>query len=409
MPLYLYKARNLKGDIEKDVMDAAEKAVVQSILKNRGLFPVEIKETTHNKVGGKKVSLRRRRVSILDLYIFCKQFSIMINAGVPIVVALDVLIKQEENATLKNALRNVAENVHKGFSLSESMKQHSKVFPNILVSMVEVGEMSGNLDRTLEDVAIHFEKENTLRGKIKSAMIYPAFILVVAIAAVVFMIAFVVPKFVAMFDAIGGDLPAMTTMVLNIAYKLREPLFILKIVLSILIVFWTLKALKKSKGGGEIIDKLYFKIPLLKKEFKNILAARFARTLGILVSAGVSIIQSFDVIAAVVNNKVVTKGIENVKNEIRGGSNIADPLADMDIFPRMVIQMIRVGEETGTLETTVAKVAEFYDEEVDRSVKRLTSIIEPVMILLIAILVGVIVVAMIMPVFSMEQQLGSML
>lgn len=408
MPLYSYKARNLKGEIEKGVMEGAEKAVIHSVLKSKGLFPVDIKETSYDKAG-KKVVLRKKKVGVLDLYVFCKQFSIMINAGVPIVATLDVLIKQEENIALKNALRNVAENVHKGFGLSESMKEHDRVFPNILTSMVEVGEMSGNLDRTLEDVATHFEKENTLRGKIKTAMIYPAFIMAVAIIAVIFMIVFIVPKFIAMFDAIGGDLPAITKAVLNLAYKLREPLFLLKIVLIILVALWALKALKKSKGGGVLVDKLYFKIPVLRKEIKKILAARFARTLGILVSAGVPIIQSFDVIATVINNKIVTKGIENVKNEMRGGSNIAGPLAAMDIFPRMVIQMISVGEETGTLETTVAKIAEFYDEEVDRSVKKLTSIIEPAMILLIAIFVGVIVVAMIMPVFSLEQQLGTML
>ena len=409
MPLYAYKARNLKGDVEKGVIEGTEKSAVYSILKTKGLFPVEIKETKYGASKVKTKSRLNKKVPIVTLYIFCRQFSIMINSGVSIVQALDVLIKQEENRTLKEALRNVAENVHKGFSLSESMRQYDKVFPNILVSMVEVGELSGNLDKALEDVSIHFEKENNIRGKIKTAMIYPCFIMAVAILAVIFMVIVIVPKFVSMFNVIGGELPAITQMVLNVANKLKEPLFLLKIVLIIAVAVWLLNRFKNSKEGGIIIDRLYFRIPLLRKEFKKILAARFARTLGLLVAAGVPIIQSFDVVSTVINNKVVQKGIENVKNEIRSGSNIAKPLAAMNIFPKMVTQMISVGEETGTMDTTVAKIADFYDEEVDRSIKRLTSIIEPVMILLIAIFVGIIVIAMIMPIFSLEEQLGTLL
>jgi len=409
MPLYSYKARNLKGNVERGTLEGSDRNTIYGILKTKGLFPIEIKET---KYAGGKVKAKSRlnkKVPLIDMYIFCKQFSIMINAGVPIVQALDVLIKQEDNKRLKEGLKRVAENVHKGFSLSESMRQYDKLFPNILVSMVEVGELSGNLDKALEDVSVHFEKENSIRGKIKTAMIYPCFIMAVAIIAVIFMIVVVVPKFVNMFNVIGGELPAITQMVLNLANKFKNPLFLLKMGSIILFAIWAFIKIKNSKEGGMIIDRLYFKIPLLRKEFKKILAARFARTLGLLVVAGVPIIQSLDVVATVINNKVVQKGIENVKNEIKSGSNIAKPLAAMNIFPKMVTQMISVGEETGTMETTMQKIAEFYDEEVDRSIKRLTSIIEPVMILLIAVFVGIIVIAMIMPIFSLEEQLGTLL
>jgi len=212
-----------------------------------------------------------------------------------------------------------------------------------------------------------------------------------------------------MFDAIGGELPKITQIVLKAADKLREPLFVTEIVLSILFLIWAFKKFRNSKEGGLIVDRLYLKIPILKKELKKIIAARFARTLGLLVASGVPIIQSLDVISSVMNNRVLEKGIENVKNEIKSGSNIAKPLAAMNLFPRMVTQMIRVGEETGTMESTIKKVADFYDEEVDRAIKRLTALIEPMMILLIAIFVGIVVIAMIMPVFSMEEQLGTLL
>lgn len=407
MPLYSYKARNLKGEVERGTMEGAEKNIVYTLLKNKGLFPIDIKETSYNKEGI-KITLKRK-VPMVTMYLFCKQFSIMINAGVPIVQALDILIKQEDNAILKSTLKKVAEDVHKGFGLSESMRKYDKVFPNILVSMVEVGEMSGNLDKALEDISMHFEKENSIRNKIRTAMVYPLFILGVAILAVIFMIVFIVPKFIAMFNAIGGELPGITKMVLSLAQKLKEPLFLAGIVLIISLFIWAFKLAKKSKEGGMIIDSLYFKVPLLKTEFKKILAARFARTLSLLVSAGVPIIQSFDVIATVINNKVVSRGIENVKNEIRGGSNIAKPLEAMNIFPKMVIQMITVGEETGTMDSTIAKIADFYDDEVDSSIKKLTSIIEPIMILLIAVFVGIVVIAMILPVFSLEEQLGTIL
>ena len=409
MPLYAYKARNLKGEVEKGTIDGAQREVVYTILKEKGLYPMEIKQIRYDTSKIKFSFGFRKKVSMVEMYIFCKQFSIMINAGVPIVSALDVLIKQEENSTLKEALRKVAENVHKGFSLSESMRQHSRIFPNILISMIEVGELSGNLDRALEDVALHFEKENSMNGKIKTAMVYPLFILAVAIIAVIFMIVVIVPKFTRMFDTIGGELPKITQMVLRVAEKLKEPLFLLEIGLIIFFTVWSFKQFRNSKEGGLIIDRLYFRIPVFKKEFKKIIAARFARTLGLLVSSGVPIIQSLDVIAGVINNKVVEKGIDNVKNELKSGSNIAKPLAAMNIFPRMVTQMISVGEETGTMETTIKKVADFYDEEVDRAVKRLTAIVEPVMILLIAIFVGIVVVAMIMPIFSLEEQLGTLL
>jgi len=355
-----------------------------------------------------KIILPIRLKTTLREFIHRNIFPLLISNMRKIAMAAN-LKKQEDNKRLKEGLKRVAENVHKGFSLSESMRQYDKLFPNILVSMVEVGELSGNLDKALEDVSVHFEKENSIRGKIKTAMIYPCFIMAVAIIAVIFMIVVVVPKFVNMFNVIGGELPAITQMVLNLANKFKNPLFLLKMGSIILFAIWAFIKIKNSKEGGMIIDRLYFKIPLLRKEFKKILAARFARTLGLLVVAGVPIIQSLDVVATVINNKVVQKGIENVKNEIKSGSNIAKPLAAMNIFPKMVTQMISVGEETGTMETTMQKIAEFYDEEVDRSIKRLTSIIEPVMILLIAVFVGIIVIAMIMPIFSLEEQLGTLL
>ena len=407
MPLYSYKAKNLKGEIEKGTIEGVEKNNVYAVLKSKGLFPMDIKETSNNKVGF-KIRLKKK-VPMVYMYLFCKQFSIMINAGVPIIQTLDILIKQEDNELLKSTLKKVAEDVHKGVSLSDAMKKHGEVFPNILTSMIEVGELSGNLDRALEDVAKHFEKENSLKNKIKAAMMYPVFILGVAIVAMIFMIAVIVPKFISMFDAIGGDLPGITKLVLGLADKFKEPLFLGEIVIFIALLIWIFNTVKKSKEGGLMIDSLYFKVPLLNKEFKKILAARFARTLALLVASGVPIIQSFDVIESVINNKVVSNGIENVKNEVRGGSNIARPLDEMNIFPKMVIQMIVVGEETGTMDSTIAKIADFYDEEVDSSIKKLTSIIEPVMILLIAIFVGFVVLAMILPIFSLEQQLGTIM
>lgn len=406
MASFTYKAKTSSGSVISGRFDAADKGMVVSLLKSKGFYPMDIKEEKQRDKGlsldfGKKITTR-------DLSVFCRQFYTMINAGVSAIRCLDFLKRQTENTKLADIIGNVYDEVQKGKSLSEALRAHQGRLPVILVSMMEVGEVSGTLDLVLERLAIHFEKDNRVRQKIKTAMVYPVVIGVIALLMVLFMLVFVVPKFMGMLDVAGIGLPLPTRILLAVSNAVTNIGFLFSAPIIIITLAFLVSKFKKSQTGRWIISGIFLRIPKVGINYRKILASRFTRALSLLLETGVPLIQALDVADKVVDNRIVSIGLARVKDDVKRGSNLAGPLEDMGIFPLMVPQMISIGEESGSLDDIVGKVADYYDEELDTSISQLISLLEPVMILGLALVVGFIVISMIMPIFGMYGNLGQM-
>jgi type IV pilus assembly protein PilC len=402
---YNYRAKTTAGEVVAGRFEANNENAVVALLRNKGYYPIDIR-----KIEGaeREVKLNKlKKVSTKDLAVFCRQFHTMMNAGVSILGCLDMLRKQTENKRLSSEITRVYDDVQKGKTLSESMKKHDKVFPVILTSLIEVGEVSGTIDSVLNRLAIHFDKENRVKQKIKTAMVYPAVIGCIAFLVVIFLLTFVVPKFVGMFTTMGAKLPALTQVVLNVSNTFANIWFLLTMTVVILLISYLFSKYRKTEKGKYVIDTIKFTLPLVGKNVKKIVASRFTRTLSALLSTGVPLIQALEVVNNVVDNQVVSKGMVRVKEDIKRGENLAAPLEKMGIFPVMVTQMISVGEEAGSLDSIMEKVADFYDEELDTSISRLIALLEPMMIMVVAVVVGIIVISMIMPIFGMYNALGN--
>jgi type IV pilus assembly protein PilC len=404
LAIYNYKAKTSTGETVTGTFEANDKNMVVSLIKEKGFYPLTIEDKAEK---GKEVTLKgNKKVKAKDLAIMCRQFQTMLNAGVTVISCLDMLKKQTENPTLKTAISTIYENVQKGNTLSESMKLLSKVFPVLLISMVEGGEVSGTLEVVLERLAVQFEKDNKIRSKVSTAMTYPAVIGCIALVMVTFMLIFIVPKFVGMIGSMGGELPTPTKILLFVSGLFINPLFLLGLTAIIILSNIGFKKLKSTEKGKFFIDRTIYEMPMVGKNVQKILAARFTRTLSTLLSSGVSLIQSLEVVDRVVNNQIVSRGLVMVRDDIKKGSNLSEPLERLGIFPLMVTQMISVGEEAGSLDAIMEKVADFYDEEVETSISKLLAMMEPLMMMVLAIVVGFIVIAMIMPTFSINQSVG---
>ncbi|MCR4434240.1 MAG: type II secretion system F family protein [Clostridiales bacterium] len=404
MASFNYKAKTLAGEVVTGRFDAADKNMVVSLLRNKGFYPIQI---TEDKAAGRQIKASTfKKVTTRDLAIYCRQFHTMINAGVSVLGCLDMLRKQTENRKLVEVTGRVFDDVQKGRTLSESMAAFPDVFPAIFTSMVAAGEVSGTLDSVLDRLSVHFEKENKMRQKIKTAMMYPTVIGVIALVMVVFMLAFIVPRFVEMFNSFGAKLPVPTRILLNISGTVTNLWFVLTAVVCIGVFTYLFGRFKKSEAGRDILDTFTLRLPLVGRNVRKILASRFTRTLSSLLATGVPLIQALEVVDRVVDNQLVAKGMVKVKEEIKRGSNLAGPLETLGIFPVMVTQMIRVGEESGALDSIMGKVADFYDDEVDAAISQLIGMLEPIMIMLIAVMVGSIVIAMVLPIFGMYSNVG---
>lgn len=404
MTTFNYKAKTNTGETVRGSFEATDKNMVVTLIKEKGYYPLAIEDSRER---GKEVSLKaNKKVKAKELAIMCRQFHTMLNAGVSVIGCLDLLKKQTENITLRNSIEKIYEDVQKGKTLSESMKELDRVFPVLLVSMIEVGEVSGTLEIVLERLAVQFEKDNKIKSKVTTAMTYPAVIGCISLVMVVFMITFIVPKFVGMVNSIGGELPLPTRILLRVSGLFANPVFLIGLAVFIILLIYSYKRFKSSEHGKFVIDSIIVKLPMAGKNVQKILASRFTRTLSTLLTSGVSLIESLEVVDKVVNNQVVSRGLVKVMEDIKMGSNLAAPLERIGIFPVMVTQMISVGEEAGSLDSIMERVADFYDEEVDASISKLVAMMEPILMMVLAVVIGFIVVAMIMPIFSMYQGVG---
>ena len=344
------------------------------------------------------------KVKDKDLTVFTRQIATMINAGLPLVQSLEVLASQQPNKQFKRILTKIREDVEGGSTFAGSLKQHPTVFTPLYMSMVEAGEAGGFLDTVLNRLAGYIEKSMTLRRKVKGAMIYPATIITVAVAVVIFLLIFVIPTFKTLFEGFGAALPLPTRIVLELSRLVKTHL--LAGLGTLVGAVFGLRFYYRTEKGKKVIDSLLLRLPIIGQLIRKVSVAKFTRTLGTLVSSGVPILDGLNITARVAGNKVVEEAILKTRSSIAEGKTIADPLGASGIFPPMVVQMISVGEQTGALDSMLAKIADFYDAEVDQAVTNLTTLLEPIMIVFLGVVVGGVIIAMYLPIFKLVTVVG---
>jgi len=398
MATFVYKVRDRAGKIFTGNMEEENRSAVVSRLREMDYFITSINEKRRSFLISKEVTFFKR-IKFRDLTIFYRQFATMVNAGLTLVSSLDILIEQVENKTLSNVIQTIKSDVEAGSTLADAFAKQPQVFSEINVSMIRAGEIGGVLDEILNKIADLMEKEYALRQKIKSAMAYPTFIAGAAVIMTIFLLTFVLPQFVGVFAQYGGELPALTNL-LVVLTKLFNQYWYLFFITFAAIVFAFL-AYIRTPNGKLNFDKFKLSAPIFGEINRKTAISRFTRILGTLIKSGVPILEALKVSSNAIGNLVISFAVTNAKTKIKEGQSISGPLAASGVFPPMVTQMIMVGEESGELEEMLINVAKFYDEEVDRSVERLTSIIEPVMMVFIALTVGVMIIAMYLPIFNM--------
>jgi type IV pilus assembly protein PilC len=402
MPVYEYQAKTIEGIVLKGKMEALDETSVTSTLRQKNYYPMYIalyKETNNIKLS------QFTKVTTKDIAIFCRQFSFIIVAGINILRALEILKEQTENVKLKKIITEVLEEVQKGIALSDAMKKYNEI-PEMLTNMIGVGEASGNLDRIMLRMSDYYDKEYKLQQKVKGALTYPIIVCIVAICVVIFLLVKVLPIFISNIVASGGELPMPTKIVLGISDFLKTKGLLLLIALTLIVILLKIY-IRDNPRAAEAIDAFKLRIPIFGRLIGKIVTARFARTFGMLMSSGVSIIPSIEICATILGNKIIRNALASTMEEIKKGNSLGEALEVRKVFPLMLTQMIKVGEESGTLDTILEKTAEFYDGEVDTATQQLTIMLEPIIIVVLSIVVGFIVIAMIMPMFAMYSALNN--
>lgn len=398
MATYKYTVRDKAGKTIEGTLEGETKDAVSSKLRSMGYVIVTLTEG-----GGLIASMNEIKfgtgIKPKDITIFARQFSTMINAGLSLTKCLSILGQQTESDGLRVIIAQVGKDVEAGQSLSDSMAKHPKVFPSIFVNMVRAGETGGVLDEVLSRVADHFESEQALKAKIKSAMTYPMAMGGLVIVILVAMMVFVVPTFQKMFSDMGGTLPLPTQILVNISDGVKGAPGLITLFVSIA-VYFTFKWWKSTESGRFTWDTILLRMPVFGVLVRKIALAKFTRTFGTLVSAGVPILSALEIVGATSGNAVVEQAVKKIRAAIKEGETIAKPLSESPVFPAMLVQMIAVGEETGALDAMLNKIADFYDEEVSTAVEGLTSLIEPLMMATLGVVVGGMVIALYMPMFN---------
>jgi len=401
MPQFSYKARSATGATVESVIDANDQRSAMDKLKSQKYIVLEIKEIKPNVLLNllNKLNPIKPSASAKELVLFSRQFSTLVNAGVPIVQGLTILVEQAETPYFKGVLTKIREDIEQGISITDAMKKHPSAFNELYVSMIKAGEVGGILDTILERLSTYLEGAEELKGKVKGALVYPGVISIVAGGVTLFLLIFVIPTFQGIFSSFGAELPLPTRILIAISELLRK--FWYLVIAIPVAFFWGFGRIRKTENGLFITDKISLKIPMIGLLLKKVSIAKFSRTLGTLIKSGVPILQALDTVAKTSGNKVIEISINSARESIREGERMAEPLKKTAVFPPMVIQMIAIGEETGNLDTMLNKIADFYDQEVDVTVKGLTSMIEPLIMVGMGLVVGAIVVAMFMPMFEM--------
>ncbi len=404
MATFSYTVRDSSGQSRSGTSDAENAEILRRRLQEQGFTVADIQQT--GNVKKKNAGGGWGRVKLADLSIFCRQFSTMIDAGVSLVRALDVLGEQTSNPKLKRMILDIQVEVESGQTLSRAMGKYPKTFNNLFIGLVKAGEVGGVLEESLQRLSHFLEKDMELRRKVKAALTYPAIVVVVAVGIVVGLCTFIVPKFVELFKDLGvKELPAMTQVLVDFSNFLKDRWWMG--ILILVVVFMAVKYFGTTRIGRRVIDRIKLKVPVFGKLHHKIALARFSRTLGTLLVSGVPILQALETVAGTVGNGIIADAVMQARARIREGDRINEPLEKSKMFPPMVVHMISIGEESGALDSMLAKIAEFYEQEVEATLQSLTSAIEPVLIVFLGCAVGFIVIAMFMPLVAVIQNLTS--
>ena len=397
MPIYQWIGTNRKNETRKGEMVASNESAVRSNLMRLKITPTKIKKKPKDLF--ENVSWLQPRVQQKDIILFARQFSTMIDAGLPIIQCLEILNTQQSNKTFKRMIKEVKEQVEGGATLAEALKRFPKHFDDLFVNMIAAGEAGGILDAILRRLAAYMEKAAKLKSQVKGAMTYPIVTLVIAAGVLGVILVFVIPVFQEMFADFGGELPVPTQIVVAMSETVKSK--ILYIIIGMFILGFALKKSYATEKGQDIVDDVVLKIPVFGELLRKVAVAKFTRTMGTMLASGVAILEALDIVAKTSGNRTIEKAIYDVRSGIAEGRTMADPLAESGVFPAMVCQMISVGESTGALDAMLEKIADFYDEEVDQAVENLTSLIEPFMLVFLGVTIGGLVIAMYLPIFKM--------
>lgn len=400
MPVFEWQGKSVTGEIRKGALEAPNPQLVEVYLRRLNIIPTKIqpkKERTFR-------IFTRKSVSDKDLATFTRQFAVILEGGLPIVKSLEILEEQQRNPYFKKVLHDIKLKVEMGSSLSDALAEYPKVFDNLYIQMIRSGESSGNLDMVLKRLAAHLERIMSLKGKVKHAMIYPSVIIIVTIVVISIIMLFVIPKFAEIYESAGHALPLPTQILINISRNFWKILlaFIILLVGSIV----GIKYCRTKERGKYNTDKILLHLPILGELFHKAAVARIARTLANLVGGGVPLLQALTIAGETSGNKVLEKAMEEVKINVSAGQSIADPMFYTGVFPYLLVEMVRVGELTGKLEDMLNRVADFFDEEVDRTVNTLSTLIEPILIVILGIVVGSILIALYLPIFKLGEVIG---
>ena len=402
MATFAYRGRASGGAVTGEI-EADNRLGAVALLRGKGIVATAVEEQKPkapstgffanfgNKLGGK--------VSDKDLSIYTRQFSTMIDAGLPIAQCLGILSEQSESKVLRDVTARIAKDVEGGTTLADSFRKYPKTFDDLFTNMLAVGESGGVLDVVLQRLSGYIEKAAALKRKVKGAMVYPITIISVAFLVIIFMMIFVIPTFAKMFQGLGAELPLPTKVVMWLSDFVQK--FIIFVIIGIAAMIWAIKRYYATDNGSKVIDRILLKFPVIGMLIKKVAVARFTRTMGTLLSSGVPILEGLLITARSSGNRVVEAAVMQARSAVMAGRTLADPLRSTPVFPPMVVHMINVGENTGALDAMLSKIADFYDDEVDTAVNALTSLLEPLMIVFLGVVVGGLVVAMYMPIFKM--------
>jgi type IV pilus assembly protein PilC len=397
MAVFVWEAETKRGEVKKGEMDAADETVVRGLLRRQGLKSINVKKKPKDVL--EYLPFLKQKVKEKDIVVFARIFATMINAGLPLIQCLDLLSQQEQNKTFAKIITTVKEDIEGGSTLHDALKKHPRVFDELFVNLVAAGESGGILDVILNRLSNYMEKAMKLKSRVKSAMTYPAIVLVVAVAVVALLLVYVIPVFKKLFESMGGQLPGPTQFLINVS-EFTQSYFLFMI--GFLAVFvYLFRRYYRTEKGRRTVDALVLKAPVFGPLIKKVAVAKFTRTLSTMLGSGVPILEGLSIVSKTAGNVIIESAIMKTRQSISEGRTIAEPLAETDIFPAMVVQMIAVGEATGALDAMLEKIADFYDDEVDTAVGALTTMLEPFMMVFLGVVVGGMIICMYLPIFKM--------
>jgi type IV pilus assembly protein PilC len=402
MPVFLWEGTTRKDELKKGEMEAIDEVAIRGLLRRQGYKSIEVRNKPKDLM--EYLPFLQGRVKEKSIVVFCRIFSTMINAGLPLIQCLDLLAQQEENKVFAKILRAIKEDIEGGTSLTDALKKYPNVFDDLFVNLIAAGEAGGMLDIILGRLSDYLEKAMKLKKRVKGAMTYPAAVLFISFGVVALLLLKVIPVFQKMFEGMGGQLPGPTMMLIAASEFAQSYFFV--IIFILVVIYITFNRFYKTEKGRWLLDSLSLKAPVFGPLLKKVAVAKFSRTLSTMMSSGVPILEGLSIVSRTSGNKVIEDALLKTRQSISEGRTIAEPLAETGIFPSMVVQMIAVGEATGALDTMLTKIADFYDDEVDAAVDAMTALLEPVMMVFLGGIVGGMIIAMYLPIFKLASVVG---